>query len=212
MNIRDYFKFVRWYFNYIGDIYFDNDPPHSITSRKLMRKERLPYAVFSYVLLLLSLVSFLFFSFSELYYGYFLSIAIMIGAISGLIIVRFSFIYYLILYVKLSSKDRSVNDKVIAEHCILLNYPTDITKMISKYCHIYGARGNAFSLKLDLGAKSRKNRKKFNTKVLRITPNKIYLDKKEVFSSKLYNMSALEKFFQSEKEKAKSDPDNAFWN
>ena len=37
MNIRDYFKFVRWYFNYIGDIYFDNEPPHSITRRKLMR-------------------------------------------------------------------------------------------------------------------------------------------------------------------------------
>ena len=42
--------------------------------------------------------------------------------------------------------------------------------------------------------------------------NLLFLDKKEVFSSKLYNMSALEEFFQSEKEKAKSNPDNAFWD
>ena len=158
MNIRDYFKFVRWYFNYIGDIYFDNEPPHSITRRKLMRKERLPYAVFSYVLLLLSLVSFLFFSFSELYYGYFLSIAIMIGAISGLIIVRFSFIYYLILYVKLSNKDRSVNDKVIAgEPCKLTAYDKNTGEVVWVYngasCespsrYVYDSKRNTILIKL----------------------------------------------------------------
>ena len=196
--MKEYFKFVKWYFNFIGDAFFDNKPGHNITSHKLLRRERLPYTIISYLLALSALVSFLFFSYFEFYWAYFLSMAMIIGAICGLNSARFSFVRYFFTYLQFSSRDSSVNDSIICDHCILFKHPTDIVKIISKYCHLYEIKGNIFGVKFYLGPKTKKSRKEAQLKnaILRITPNKVYFDGELIFKNRILNMCELEDFIR----------------
>lgn len=196
--MKEYFKFIKWYFNFIGDSFFDNKPGHNITSHKLLRRERFPYTIISYLLALSALVSFLIFSYCEFYLAYFLSIAMIIGAICGLNSIRFSFVHYFFTYLQFSRRDNSVNDSIICDHCILFKYPTDIVKIISKYCHLYEVKGNIFGVKFYLGPKTKKSRKqtKFKNVILKITPNKVYFGGKLIFKNKILRMRELEDFIR----------------
>ena len=189
MNIKGYFSFIKWYFNYVSNECFDN-----VKARyAIRRKERLPAVILAYIMMILSLLCF-FIAPKEL--GIYIALVLMICSALFLLECRFSFIYYFISYIRFNNKDNSINDKALFEHCIKIDYPTDITKMISKYFKIYETKGNVFTLKFYLGAKSKKARKETNfaTKILKITPNKIYFDSKIIFENKLSDISDLERF------------------
>ena len=72
--------------------------------------------------------------------------------------------------------------------------------MIDKYFNFYVTGGNAFAVKISLMAKGKVRRKETShiKKVLKITPNKIYLNRKIIFDNKISDMSDLEKFLIEE--------------
>ncbi len=193
MSVNDFLCFVKWYFDYIGNKYFDNSPPKIHTVVKVRKKERLLIVIFAYLLMSASALLFLI----SPPPGYLLSIALLLTAIGFLSMGRFSLIYYCLLYSKYSARNASVNDKIIFDECVLMESNNDIRKLISKYYRVVDVRGNIYALKFDLADKTKKrsNRVKLSSKdivTLKFNPNAIFLDKKKIYAGKLINLSDLE--------------------
>lgn len=147
--------------------------------------------IFAYLLMVASVLFAL-----SLPSGFLISIALLLVAIVLLAMCRFSLIYYYLSYVKYRNRNTSVNDMAIVEECLLLNPKNDIRNTISKYYRVIDVRGNIFILKYDLVEKTKKYKKLSNRdiSVLKITPNKMVFKNKEVFSSKITDLSDLDHF------------------
>ena len=189
MSIKKYSDFLRWYFNYIGNERFDN------VSRRntIKRKERLYVIIVAYIVMICSLVCFLLI---HSYYVLFLTLI----SIMYLHACQFSFLGYLFAYMKFKNKDKSINDDVIFTYGILDGGNSKLLSMIDKYFNFYVTGGNAFAVKISLMAKGKERRKETShiKKVLKITPNKIYLNRKIIFDNKISDMLDLEKFLIEE--------------
>lgn len=191
MNVKDYLHFVEWYFDYIGKLRFDNSSPMIQTVRNVRRNERLPVIIIAYMIIMASILLAILRSESFL-----LSIAMVIVAMGMLTLCRFSFIYYFFLYVRYYNRNTSINDGIITYECILLDPTNEIRKMIARYFRIVDEKGNIFALKFLLSDKRKRNKRKLSKKdifVLKIKPNAILLDNKELHAGKLHEMSDLEK-------------------
>ena len=129
-----------------------------------------------------------------------LAIVGIISSIMWLLPCEFSFIYYFIAYLKSKNKDKSLNDNAIFTYGILNGGDSELISMISKYFNVYITGGNIFVVKFRLIAKGKNRRKETRNikKILKITPNKIYLNRKIIFDKKLLDMSDLEKFLIEE--------------
>lgn len=193
MNIKKYMSFLKWFFAKIGDNAFDDDVPkrHGYNNFIIRRKDRLTFVILAYLMIILSLILLLI--------GrngfHFIALVLIISSVSLLYGCQFSFLYYSFAYIRFINKDRSFNDRIIFEHEVIFNYPTDVTKALSKYFKIFEVKGSVFKLKFYLGARSKKRRKEtnFKTIVLKITPKRIYFDGKVIFNKKLFDISELEK-------------------
>lgn len=187
MNIKKYMSFLKCFFVIVGDQFFDDVPRRY----KIRKKERLTFVILAYLMIILSLLLLLI--------GrnglHFIALVLIICSVSFLYGCQFSFLYYSFAYIRFINKDRSFNDRIIFEHEVIFNYPTDVTKALSKYFRIFEVKGSVFKLKFYLGARSKKRRKEtnFKTIVLKITPNRIYFDGKVIFNKKLFDISELEK-------------------
>ena len=193
MNIKDYFRFVKWYFNHIGNTMFDNVRRWRVTRRR----ERLPEVIMAYIMMILSLIFIFTSPFKKaISYGHLL----MITSIMFLYDSKFSFINYFIAYIKYKNKDKSINDSVIFQYGVLDGGESELFSMISKHFTPYVKIASPFSVKITLLAKGRTLRKKTShiKKVLKITPNKVYFNRKIIFHKKLLDLADLEKFLIEE--------------
>lgn len=191
MSIMGFFRFVMWYFDYIGQKRFDNSAPMIQTVIHVRRNERLPFIIIAYMIILASILLAILRSASFL-----LSIAMMIVAMGMLSLCRFSFIYYFLLYVRYHNRNTSINDGIITYECILLDPTNEIRKMIARYFRIVDERGNVFALKLLLSDKRKRSKRKLSRKdifVLTFKPNAILLDKKKLYAGKLLDPSDFER-------------------
>ena len=191
MNVKDYLHFVEWYFDYIGNVCFDNSSPMIQTVIKVRRNERLPVIIIAYMTIMASILLAILRSASFL-----LSIAMMIVAMGVLLLCRFSFIYYFFLYVRYHNKNTSINDGIITYECILLDPTNEIRKMIARHFRIVDVRGNVFSLNFLLSDKIKRSKRKISRKdifVLTFKTNAILLDKKKLHTGKLHDLSDLER-------------------
>ena len=193
MNIKDYFRFVKWYFNFVGNTRFDNVRRWRITKRR----DRLPYVIISYIMIILSLIFMFIFPFKRVIIN---GCGMIIFSIMCLFDSHFGFILYFIAYILYKNKDKSINDNVICQCNLLFGGNPEFINMISKYFNPYMMRPSPFAVKFRLYAKGRTLRKKTShiKKVLKITPNKIYLNHKIIIDKKLLDMSDLEKFLIEE--------------
>ena len=188
-----YFGFVKWYYNYIGNELFDNTPGW----RVIRRKDRLPTIIMAYIMMIFSLLLFSQAPFKKaLFYGFML----MLGSIMFLFGCNFSFLSYFIAYIRSNNKDKSINDYILFKYGVLNGGKSELLSMMSKYFNVYISGGNAFAVKITLLAKGRTLRKKTAhiKKVLKITPNKIYLNRNVIFDKKMLDMSDLERFLIEE--------------
>ena len=198
MNNKNYISFLKWFFKYTNENF-----PEKITNysfrRGMIRKERLPILIVSYISLIISCLFFVITIVSSNGY-YWLAICGIIASIMWILRCEFSFIYYFIAYLKSKNKDKSLNDNAIFTYGILDGGASELTSMISKYFNVYIRGGNIFAIKFSLIAKGKKRRKETAhiKKILKITPNKIYLNRKVVFDNKLLDMSDFEKFLIEE--------------
>ena len=193
MSIKNYLIFLKLYFNHIGDLHFDNIPGRY----KITRKMRMPFIILSYIMMISSFLCF-FFGHREIYR--FSALVLIAISIVYLFACRFSFIYYFIAYIRFNNKYDSINDSVIFNHAVMDSGESELTKMVSKYFNFYVTSGNVFAVKISLIAKGKKRRKETNhiKRILKITPNKIYLNRKLIFDNKLLDMSDLEKILYDE--------------
>ncbi len=182
--------FIKYYFDYTNNKLYDNNKSN-IIYRDIKRKERLFVVIVSYVLLIISCSS-LFFS-EMASNGYYLFSIIGI-AVSGLMLLlcRFSFTYYLLIYRRFLLSNNSINNKVIVDECIYLQPNRDVRKVILDRYKIIDVKGSVFSVKYYIIDKA-KNNKNFKNKhfVLKITPTKIFINGKIIFSEKLLDLSDL---------------------
>ena len=198
MNSKSYINFLKWFFKYTNDNF-----PEKITNysfrRGMIRKERLPILIVSYILLILSCLFFVITIVSANCYSW-LALGGIISSIILLLRCEFSFIYYFIAYIKFKNKDKSINDNAIFTYGVLNGGDSELINMISKYFNVYITGGNIFEIKFSLIAKGKKRRKETRNikKILKISPNKIYFNRKIIFDKKLLDMSDLEKFLIEE--------------
>lgn len=189
MENKTFFNFVKWYFKFTSDKFYEI--PNS--GRYITKKERLGLVIAAYLIFISSWFIF----FLEINGKYFLiSIPIIIFSIL-LCLTRFSFTYYFILYKKFKNINRSINDKVIIEECMLYKVSKKIRNVINQYYKIIDVRGTIFSLKYYLFDRTKKNdsnsRKKYI--ILKIKSNKIYLNGKKISNKRLINTSELNNLF-----------------
>lgn len=189
--MKDYLFFVKWYFKLSTNKLF----PRTGSRYLLGQKERLPLVVLGYVLLLINIVVALF----HVDQGFWKYLFIGILELSSLLFVcRFSFIYYFFLYSRFVHRVDSVNDRILVDEIVLLEPSEDVRRMISKNYRIIEVRGSIYAVKYYIVEKTKRYKKLSNRDliILKITPKKILLNKKEVFSHKITDMSALEDCLQ----------------
>ena len=97
----------------------------------------------------------------------------------------------MILYLKSKKINRSLNDKVIIEECILYKCSEDFRNVINQYFKIVNVRGTIFTMKYYLFYKSKnvnsKSYKKYS--ILKLKSNKIYLNGEKISNKRLINIS-----------------------
>lgn len=191
MALRDYLKFVNWYFKYSTSKFFSK----SGSRYQLSQRERLPLLLLGFALLLINVVAALFHIGQG---GYMYLIFGILELYSVLYICRFSFLIYCVLYARYIRREDTVNDRIIVEYTILGEYPKDLSRMIEKYYSIRCVENKRFTVYYYLVEKrnKRKNVSKKEFLVLRITPNKVFFNQQEVFSEKITDMSMLEDFLR----------------
>lgn len=190
MRMNDFWSFVKWYFDYIGEKCFDDSPPVIHTVIKVTKKERLSIIIIAYLLMLISLLLLLTSP------SYLLSIAMMIATISLLYSCQFSVIYYFLIYVRYKNRDISINDRIIVDECILFDPTSDIRKIISRYFRIVDVRGSIWTLTFLLARKTQKLNKRIKLSpkdivTLKFRPNAILFDNRKIYTGKLFDSSDL---------------------
>ena len=193
MFIKNFFKFAKYYYSLVGDLFYDNDPGGF---RKIRRKDRLLVIIWAYLILVGSIIS-LFVDTS----GFpILQIVAIIASVVMQYFAGFSLIYYFIAYIKFNNKDNSINDRCICDYGITYTCSIGVGEIIKKYFYLRTTDGNIFQVRFHLQAKGERSRKatNFKGKTLKITPNKIYFDGKLIFDGKLLDMADLENFLINE--------------
>ena len=187
---KDFCGFIKFYFNYTSNKLYDNDAP-IINHRYIKRSERLFTVLLSYILLTLSCLSLLFNIFTSNGYYWVSMMGIAISVVL-LIVCRFSFIYYLLIYLRVLASNNSINSQIIADECIYLRLHKDVRKIILTRYKIIDVRGGVFSVRYYLIDRS-KAKKNIKTEcvVLKISPTKVFLNGRTVLSEKMQDLSGL---------------------
>lgn len=200
MENKTFFNFIKWYFKFISDKFYET--PSNTSLHYITKKERLGLVITAYLIF----ISSWFILFLEINAKYFLFSILIIIFIVLLCLTRFSFTYYFILYKKSKNINRSINDKVIIEECMLYKVSEKIRNVINQYYKIIDVRGTIFSLKYYLFDRTKKNnsnsRKKYD--IIKIKSNKIYLNGKKISNKRLINTSELNNLFLVERNKEKT--------
>ena len=196
MKIKNYFRFVKDYYNHTTQHQFpESSAPSSIHS-VVPQKYRIVRIMVGYAFAIFCFSIVLFKIPNDSYYP--LAIIGLFGLIICLYNCRFSFLYYLILYIIFSSLKDSINGKFIILSRMF--YPNrskdfkDIWKVITRRHNLYTITGNFFGLKIYLANKDKSKRKysKKECNVLKITPNKMFWNGKEISSKKILSLSEFE--------------------
>ena len=189
MNNQNFFTFIKWYFNMTTKKRF----PEKSMRFSVSQKERLPEVIFAYLLFIAS--------WGLLFWSSPLNIFYLICAnfivLLCLILTRFGFIYYAILYKRSKHINRSLNDKIILEEHLLLKLSKEVRYMLTKYYKVFDSKGNIFYIKYYLA-----NRKKGHKDiVLKITSNKVCLNKTVISNQRLNHIDELEELIKNNMEK-----------
>ncbi len=206
MSIKGYLQFVKWYFVHRGKVCFAAAPWRPPGKKKMLhlceprgvilRKDRLPLVVFAY----LCVIAFFPLALFVLppWQACFGAVAVLIFVLTILCECHFSFLYYLVLYARYIHREESVNDRAVAEFVILRKLPRDINTMIQKYYSIRYVKNKRFTVNYYLVEKKKKlkgvSQKEFL--VLKITSDKVFFNKKEIFSEKITDLTVLEDFLR----------------
>lgn len=195
MENKNFFNFMKWYFKFISDKFYVipvNTSLHYIT-----KKERLGLVVAAYLIFVASWSVLLLQTTGKIW----LFLSIMIIPFVLLCLTRFSFTYYFILYKKSKKINRSINDKVIIEECMLYTVSKKIRNVINQYYKIIDVTGTIFSLKYYLFDRTKNNNSNSRKKyiILKIKSNKIYLNGKKISNKRLINTSELNNLFLLER-------------
>lgn len=195
MENKTFFNFMKWYFKFISDKFYVipvNTSLHYIT-----KKERLGLVVAAYLIFVASWSVLLLQTTGKIW----LFLSIMIIPFVLLRLTRFSFTYYFILYKKSKKINRSINDKVIIEECMLYKVSKKIRNVINQYYKIIDVTGTIFSLKYYLFDRTKNNNSNSRKKyiILKIKSNKIYLNGKKISNKRLINTSELNNLFSLER-------------
>ena len=195
MENKTFFNFMKWYFKFISDKFYVipvNTSLHYIT-----KKERLGLVVAAYLIFVASWSVLLLQTTGKIW----LFLSIMIIPFVLLRLTRFSFTYYFILYKKSKKINRSINDKVIIEECMLYKTSKKIRNVINQYYKIIDVTGTIFSLKYYLFDRTKNNNSNSRKKyiILKIKSNKIYLNGKKISNKRLINTSELNNLFSLER-------------
>ncbi len=195
MENKTFFNFMKWYFKFISDKFYVipvNTSLHYIT-----KKERLGLVVAAYLIFVASWSVLLLQTTGKIW----LFLSIMIIPFVLLRLTRFSFTYYFILYKKSKKINRSINDKVIIEECMLYKASKKIRNVINQYYKIIDVTGTIFSLKYYLFDRTKNNNSNSRKKyiILKIKSNKIYLNGKKISNKRLINTSELNNLFSLER-------------
>ena len=190
MKENDFWGFLKYYFDYTSNKLYDNNK-YNIIYRDVKRNERLFAVLVSYILLILSFSSLFFSKITSNGYYWFSIIGIAIAVVI-LLLCRFSFIYYLLIYMRFLSSNNSINNQIIVDECIYLQPNRDVRKIILNRYKIIDVKGSIFSVKYHIINKA-KNNKDFKNKyiVLKITPTKVFINGKIIFSKKMLDLSEL---------------------
>lgn len=196
MENKTFFNFMKWYFKFISDKFYVipvNTSLHYIT-----KKERLVLVVAAYLIFVASWSILLL----QITGKVWLFFSIMIIPFVLLCLTRFSFTYYFILYKKSKKINRSINDKVIIEECMLYKASKKIRNVIHQYYKIIDVRGTIFSLKYYLFDRTKNNNSNSRKKyiILKIKSNKIYLNGKKISNKRLINTLELNNLFSVERD------------
>lgn len=195
MENKTFFNFMKWYFKFISDKFYVipvNTSLHYIT-----KKERLGLVVAAYLIFVASWSVLLLQTTGKIW----LFLSIMIIPFVLLCLTRFSFTYYFILYKKSKKINRSINDKVIIEECMLYKASKKIRNVINQYYKIIDVTGTIFSLKYYLFDRTKNNNSNSRKKyiILKIKSNKIYLNGKKISNKRLINTSELNNLLSLER-------------
>lgn len=195
MENKNFFNFMKWYFKFISDKFYVipvNTSLHYIT-----KKERLGLVVAAYLIFVASWSVLLLQTTGKIW----LFLSIMIIPFVLLCLTRFSFTYYFILYKKSKKINRSINDKVIIEECMLYKASKKIRNVINQYYKIIDVTGTIFSLKYYLFDRTKNNNSNSRKKyiILKIKSNKIYLNGKKISNKRLINTSELNNLLSLER-------------
>lgn len=195
MENKTFFNFIKWYFKFISDKFYEI--PSNTSLPYITKKERLGLVIAAYLIF----ISSWFILFLEINGKYFLFSIPIIIFIVLLCLTRFSFTYYFILYKKSKKINRSINDKVIIEECMLYKVSKKIRNVINQYYKIIDVRGTIFSLKYYLFDRTKNNNSNSRKKyiILKIKSNKIYLNGKKISNKRLINTSELNNLFSVER-------------
>lgn len=187
MQNQNYFSFVKWYFNLTTKNHFPKKPAR----RSVSQKERLPMVIFAYLSFVSSPVIF-FLPFKD---SFLLSATIIFISLICLSLCKFSFLYYAILYKKSKTINRSLNDKIIIQECMLYKLSQDVRYMLMKYYKIWNTKGNIFYVKYYLI--SRKKEEKNKNFILKIKPKKITINKTVISNKSLANLDEFKELIKN---------------
>ena len=144
MRNYTFLEFIKWYFNFTTDKFFVQ--PSECRRGNISKRERLPLIIIAYLVLVGSW-GILFLPMSGKMWLFAL---VVIVPILFLYVNQFSLLYYLLLYGKYKTLNRSLNDKAIVYEFIFHKSEKSVRSTISKHYKVVYTTGNIFCLKYRL--------------------------------------------------------------
>lgn len=190
MNNYNFLEFLKWYFKLTTNMFFVE--PSECRRGTISKKERLPLIIISYLVFIGSWgILFLPMSGKVWLFG-----LVVIIPILWLYVNKFSFLYYLLIYGKYKTLNRSLNDKAIVYEYIFLKSDKSVRSTISKYYKVVYTTGNIFCLKYRLVDRSSSKDSK-NYFILKITPKKIILNHKVISEKSIMDITELDELLKN---------------
>jgi len=191
MENQSFSTFIKWHFNLINDKFYSKSS--NATRFNISKNERLIAIVVAYIIFVASW-SLLFVPIKGNYVFFIMANIIFVAL---LFMSRFSLLYYLFIFNKYSKINRSLNDRVIVDECILYKTSNRIRQAISVKYKIIEVKGNISCLKFIL--KNRSSHKHNDFIVLKITSNKIRLNGEVISKKRLSDVIELEDLLKNNK-------------
>ncbi len=192
MKNENFACFIKWYFNFTSEKFFIKP----VIGSYITKKERIFLIPTAYLLLISS--GFIFFLDEN--YKYFLFCILIYFSFSSLHSAKFSLIFYFVLYLKSKKKYDSINDRILIEEGMIYKTYQKFRNVINQYYKIIRVKGTMFSLKYVLVLRETINYNKTNNKktILKITSNKIFLNRKKISNKKITTLLELNNLLQSQ--------------